>query len=430
MLLRDNRKNARIVNAVDCPMGCGKTSAAIHYINSSPPDERIIYCTPYNDECRRICDSSGEKEMQFIEESKQDGRKTTELKRHISSGNSVACTHALLSHIDNDILNGIRKYNYTLIIDEAYDVIRPARENERNKLFFLLDHGMIHTDEATGQASFVNDFESRSCSVIGSEMVNMIQSGYVFLMNKKVFVWVFPIEVLNAFKRIFIMTYLFDAQPIYYYLLCNGYRINSLGVKKYDDSTFRFCEKEFSDGFRFHAESKIHILEDEKLNRIGDEKNALSSGWYKRDKRDGGNNIKQLGRNIRNVQRNKFNCSSKDFMWTCFNQYKELMSDKNIEKSHVASNARATNTYGNRHFLAYGIGMYANPDSYTYFKSNGYTMDADKWALSVMLQWIWRSAIRNEEDIYIYIPSKRMRTLLINWMDSVSKGGVTVEAQM
>ena len=37
-----------------------------------------------------------------------------------------------------------------------------------------------------------------------------------------------------------------------------------------------------------------------------------------------------------------------------------------------------------------------------------------------MVQWIWRSAIRDGDEIYIYIPSKRMRTLLINWMESLS----------
>jgi hypothetical protein len=39
-----------------------------------------------------------------------------------------------------------------------------------------------------------------------------------------------------------------------------------------------------------------------------------------------------------------------------------------------------------------------------------------------MIQWIWRSAIRDGEEVYLYIPSKRMRTLLTDWMDNISKG--------
>ena len=41
--------------------------------------------------------------------------------------------------------------------------------------------------------------------------------------------------------------------------------------------------------------------------------------------------------------------------------------------------------------------------------------DEDKYALSEMIQFIYRSAIRNNKDIYVYIPSKRMRNLLYEY---------------
>ena len=34
-----------------------------------------------------------------------------------------------------------------------------------------------------------------------------------------------------------------------------------------------------------------------------------------------------------------------------------------------------------------------------------------------MLQFIWRSAIRDGEEIWIYIPSIRMRRLLYEWIE-------------
>ena len=39
------------------------------------------------------------------------------------------------------------------------------------------------------------------------------------------------------------------------------------------------------------------------------------------------------------------------------------------------------------------------------------------YALSEMIQWIFRSRIRNNEDINIYIPSSRMRNLLIEFLE-------------
>ena len=44
-------------------------------------------------------------------------------------------------------------------------------------------------------------------------------------------------------------------------------------------------------------------------------------------------------------------------------------------------------------------------------------LDEDAYALSEMLQLIWRSRIRNGENINVYIPSKRMRDLFKEWLD-------------
>ena len=46
-------------------------------------------------------------------------------------------------------------------------------------------------------------------------------------------------------------------------------------------------------------------------------------------------------------------------------------------------------------------------------------MDEDLFALSEMLQFIWRSAIREGKDIHLYIPSSRMRGLLETWLDKM-----------
>ena len=44
------------------------------------------------------------------------------------------------------------------------------------------------------------------------------------------------------------------------------------------------------------------------------------------------------------------------------------------------------------------------------------TEDGGVFAISEMVQWIWRSCIRNQEEIYLAIASKRMRFLFLNWL--------------
>ncbi|MEA1973836.1 MAG: hypothetical protein U9N34_11170, partial [Candidatus Cloacimonadota bacterium] len=52
-----------------------------------------------------------------------------------------------------------------------------------------------------------------------------------------------------------------------------------------------------------------------------------------------------------------------------------------------------------------------------YFGHHDIKVDQDDYALSEMLQWIFRSGVRNGEVITIYIPSRRMRNLLEEWLE-------------
>ncbi len=51
-----------------------------------------------------------------------------------------------------------------------------------------------------------------------------------------------------------------------------------------------------------------------------------------------------------------------------------------------------------------------------FFGKKGIKLDINQYALSEMLQWIFRSAIRNNQEITIYIPSERMRNLLFDYL--------------
>jgi proteasome lid subunit RPN8/RPN11 len=83
----------------------------------------------------------------------------------------------------------------------------------------------------------------------------------------------------------------------------------------------------------------------------------------------------------------------------------------------VSFNARATNEYADRKYLAYCVNVFINPILGQFFNLKNIDIDEDGYALSEMIQWIWRSAIRKGEDIYIYIPSSRMRNLLKEWLN-------------
>jgi hypothetical protein len=102
-------------------------------------------------------------------------------------------------------------------------------------------------------------------------------------------------------------------------------------------------------------------------------------------------------------------------MWTTFKTYQTKLKGKGYTKGFVPCTSRATNQYSHKTNCAYTINRYLNPFYKNFFSQRGISINEDKFALSEMLQWIWRSAIRNDESINLYIPSERMRTLLIEF---------------
>ena len=45
------------------------------------------------------------------------------------------------------------------------------------------------------------------------------------------------------------------------------------------------------------------------------------------------------------------------------------------------------------------------------------TFDKDLWALSNMIQFVFRSRLRKGEPINLYVPSRRRRELFKRWLD-------------
>ena len=59
-----------------------------------------------------------------------------------------------------------------------------------------------------------------------------------------------------------------------------------------------------------------------------------------------------------------------------------------------------------------------HPTVKNYFTDRNVVVHDDLYSLSEMVQLIWRSRIRKNEKIYVYIPSSRMRSLFKFWLNS------------
>ncbi len=406
------------VKIVDMIMGSGKTSAAINFINSSSDEDKFLFITPYLEEVNRIKISCPIKN--FLDP-KEIGSKLNGIKQLISKGENIVSTHALFRRFDNEIIDMCRAKNYTLIMDEVTDVVEKYDISKED--FKILTENFVDIDSETGLIKWRDPNDDYYGKF--SEEKRLCELGCLAYYSGSVMMWLFPIEAFNAFRNIYILTYMFSSQVQKYYydyykLPYKYIYVTGNTRKEYTFTSDKSKKKKINYDFK----NLIHILEDAKMNSIGDREFDLSKAWYVRNK----NNIvmKQLKNNLENFFRNKRNTKTGENLWTTFVDFKSQLSSKGYGRAFVSINMRASNKYKDRISIAYPVNRYINTGVKNFFLKHDITIDEDGFAVSEMLQFIWRSAIREGNEIWIYIPSIRMRTLLQNW---INENSVNIESQ-
>jgi len=65
------------------------------------------------------------------------------------------------------------------------------------------------------------------------------------------------------------------------------------------------------------------------------------------------------------------------------------------------------------------LNRYPNAVVQAFLQDYGYGIDEDNFALSEMLQWMFRGCVRKGEKMYVCILSKRMLGLYSKWLESI-----------
>lgn len=397
------------VNIVDAVMGAGKSQSIINYINSAA-DETFLVITPYLDEIdryRKCCPDKKFKSPRFD----NNQTKLDDIKKLIGKGDNIISTHALFQKFDNELIDICRAANYTLVMDEVANVIDEYSLSKQD--FELLRSTYVDINEETKQLIWKEEYKDYSGKFDNEK--RLCELGSLVCYGNSLMVWLFPIETFNAFRKIYILTYRFDLQIQKYYYDYYNLPYTYLSVAGDSMDTYRLVDyDEKIKHLKYDYKKLIHICGLDKLNRIGDRDTDLSKTWYLRNKDNA--TMKMLKNNISNFFRHIRNDCSTDNIWTTFKDYKSLLKGKGYTKGYLPLNSRATNEYKNRTSVVYPVNRYINPFVKNFFISNNIEVDEDGYALSEMLQFIWRSAIREGKEIWIYIPSIRMRNLLIKWI--------------
>ena len=409
MIVIDN--NA--IHIVDSVMGTGKTQACIAWMRQHP-EQKYLYVTPYLDECSRIQASAPELDFQQPQENKT---KSADLLRLLSEGKNITTTHELLSLMKDSDVEYIKKFKYILFLDEELSCIENL-SIESADLDFLMKNNFVQVEQNTKEVRWTNP-DNKKSKLIGHYKED-IQRKPHYLVKDNVLMWLFQLDVLKA---VYILTFLFSSS------IMAGYLINN-------DVSFDFCHVEngsFADGYkRVTQEEKASFKELIEIyegsyndnwygkTRKKDDRFLLSQNWF--SKQSNSVRINQLRNNAYNFVRYKCKAHKEDVLWTSYKDYADaLTSDKLTYQSRksnwLAWNTKATNQYADRTVLVYLLNVFPNPLFKNYLENDNFQFNEDDYALSALLQWIWRSAIRNGKKVTIYIPAPRMRQLLTDWLN-------------
>lgn len=401
-----------MIYVADAIMGSGKSSSVINFMNSHP-DKKYIYITPYLDEAERIKNECPN--LHFVEPSDKlqeyKFSKTEHSMHLISKGLNITSTHAMFRLYTKEICDLIAKNDYTLIIDESVDVFTEA-EYKIGDIEVLLNGGYITLVDGVYKST---GLEYKGGAL--NDLFKMLKCNNLIKINRDLYYWALPMEVIQSFTDVYILTYLFDCQDLYYYLKMHSVEFKYIGVKRQMNGQYCFTEDtDIMPDYVSNITDLIHIFN--KLNNIGDKVRALSVNWYKRKAK---NTVNVLKNNTYNYMHNyNADIPANKKMWSTFKESKHYMRGKGYSSGYTVYNQKATNELRDKIVLAYLVNIFVNPEKVNYFAKYNIKLDQDKYALAVMLQWIWRSAIRDGKEIWVYIPSIRMRSLLEQWLNSLN----------
>lgn len=438
----------------DAMMSSGKTQRIISYMLNihnkgfvfGAKQDRFIYVSPYLAEAHRIAattsigeaktakrvegkieydESLPQAALKFCHPTAQnkDGSKITGFVNLIENQANIVSTHTLLKSLSS--LN-VDVSNYTLIIDEALEPYEVDATISGKELERFIKNNILSLDDDEMTLRFHRENFGRDG---GSESVKDTRfedfaedcdKGLMFKVGGRVYRQ-FDLSLIGKFKRVIGMTYNYKGSA-FDLLLQNG------GINPHIEYFGKTVDE---------IKSLIKLNVDRKMNAVGVSTNpktmikdgnypVLTKAYFEKDsegKKVAFPNItKYFYNQLYNMWLQRENIPVERRLWTCYLDDKDAISKGSGRTNRfgtqwIAFNTRATNDYDETDHLAFLINPYRDPSIIKLLSSKGVKMGQDHYSLNILIQWMFRSALRQGKEINLYLPSQRMKDLLNEWLD-------------
>lgn len=422
------------VEVLDALCGTGKTHAIIQWMHRNPT-KRYLYVSPLLSEIEeRIVPECEDLGFEYPENDPFK-TKTEHLTDLLNEGLNVAFTHNLYTRMTRHHMDLIEAQGYTLIIDEEVSMIEPLESSSEsssgytnNDLKYLYNDGKVVVD-SQDFGRLVWNWHGYGTDAKYSRLKSMCDLGMVYCANFKKdrytgdkvdeihsLVTQLPVQLLDCCQRVILLSYLFKGSIMESFLRMKGVDVVALD-RENEEISLRFSDDQIKD----QVKPLIHFVTTQSTKRIG--KRRLTYTYYNNDFTE------QEARNVSAAIRSVGNyCQAKasDMMWTCprdrafgSKRNKNYVKPRgyNAKTCFVPCSARATNDYAHKNTLVHALYRHPNLTVERYLSHYGIDIDTENFALSELIQWVWRSQIRDKKPINLCILSARMRNLFEEWLE-------------
>ena len=375
-------------------------------------NKKYLVILPLLSEVNRVIDQS---ESILFEQPTTDENehhtKTESIKELLLTGQNIATTHNMYERLVRLAREGLLD-DYHIIIDEVPDVVKSVSSKTKTSIEeFYLKTGYIELEE-TGLVRPTNKWRQNKEEVsdtLNPKILSYAETGCLYLLGEHMFVWAMPSELLSAGLSVTIMTYKSEGSLLTSYLnkLSLPYFVNS---SEFKEGHFKAAALELIDLQDIPPISKLN------LSHSGQTKGMSQCSYY--SKISGA--LKNLrSRQLKGVQLDDILVTCKKDAW--FKQENKAgvfaKDSKMFQANWIANTTRGTNDYAHCSHLIYLYDQHVNPVVGRWVNNSSRSFD-DAYALTELIQWVWRSRVRRGEPITLYLPAPRMRRIFIDWLDN------------
>lgn len=408
------------IELLDKIMGSGKSTSILNWCEANP-NTSYLYVTPLLSESeQRVVDACVE--AKFIAPSTEEhSNKSDHLLDLLQSGVNISITHSLYSMLKDPHLSWIKGNNYTVILDEEVSFIEPLGDGYTKEDFrYLKSLNQISVD-IDGKVLWLNENIEEGTKY--SKLANMCKLGMIYQAKRSedMFVTQLPMDLILCAERVILLTYLFKGSILSSFLKLKGV------------SVVDFTEVSVKERSKEDLIPLIEFVGDKQIREWAGE--SLSSSWYaKATQKD----LTQLAKSIRGIG-DSTKALNKDLVWcvpaslskpdrkngrkVAPSGYRAGSGDIDLETMiadgcFLQCSSRATNAYRDRSVMVHAYNRFPHVSVSSFLQDYGAEVDNNQFALSELVQWIWRSQIRDGKPIKLCILSKRMRKLFQDWLYS------------